>query len=45
MIGGIIHRPVAAMQVGQGVPVVEQLELPDHALDQLAVADRHAYSA
>jgi hypothetical protein len=38
--GEITHRPVAAMQAGQRVLQVGQLQLLDHALDQLGLADR-----
>jgi len=40
VVRDIIHRPVAAMQVGQRVLQVNELQLLDLALDQLGVADR-----
>jgi hypothetical protein len=39
VIREVSHRPVASMQVGQRVGEVVQLQLLDHALDQLGVAD------
>jgi hypothetical protein len=40
MILKISHRSVAPMKVGEGIVQVGQLQLFDHALDQLGVADR-----
>jgi hypothetical protein len=40
VIGEITHRPVASVQVDQRILQVGQLQLLDHALDQLAMADR-----
>src|SRR5215207_9749767 len=44
VIGEITYRPVAAVQVGQRILQVGQLQLLDHALDQLAMADRRRSS-
>ena len=40
VVGEIPHRPVASMQIGEGILKVGQLQLLDHTLDQLGVADR-----
>jgi hypothetical protein len=40
VIGEITHRPVASMQVDQRILQIGQLQLLDHALDQLGLADR-----